>query len=271
MMNSNELMQLLQAVRDKKRDIHEVARELTQYSKQVEQLGFSTLDIQRESRKGFPEVIYGEGKTVPQLRSIMERLMVHHHTVFATRVSMKKAEELQKQLSSIQYDPTSRILYWQRKGQSNAQHAGTVAILCAGTSDLPVAEEAALSAELLNQQALRIYDVGVAGLHRLINRLPQIMTADVVVVVAGMEGALPSVMAGLIDKPVIAVPTSIGYGTSFHGVTALLSMLNSCSSGISVVNIDNGFGAAYQAALITKGIRDYQNRREVDDHESSSL
>lgn len=212
-------------------------------------LGFANLDLEREKRTGFPEVIYGEGKTVEQIIAILNRLMQHTERVLATRVDPVKAEAIVSAIPSVTYHPTARALTWFKKPILHV-HEGYIAVICAGTSDLPVAEEAALTAECMGSHVERIYDVGVAGIHRLFNRLALIRGANTIVVVAGMEGALVSVVGGLVAKPIIAVPTSIGYGASFHGVAALLAMLNSCSPGVSVVNIDNGFGAGYNAALI---------------------
>ncbi|MCM3714506.1 nickel pincer cofactor biosynthesis protein LarB [Halalkalibacter oceani] len=212
--------------------------------------GFAKIDVQRVKRKGFPEVIYGEGKTAEQIQAIFSRLMTHHETVLATRISKEKAEQLVPQLVHVTYDECSRtLLYDERK---SFRSYGKVGVLCAGTSDLPVAEEAAITAQAMGLEIARFYDIGVAGIHRLFDQLEQIRTCDVLIVVAGMEGALVSVVGGLVQQPILAVPTSIGYGASFHGVAALLTMLNSCASGVSVVNIDNGFGAAYQAALISR-------------------
>jgi NCAIR mutase (PurE)-related protein len=212
-------------------------------------LGFANLDLEREKRTGFPEVIYGEGKTVEQIIAIINKLMQHTERVLATRVDPVKAEAIVSAIPSVTYHSAARALTWFKKPILHV-HEGYIAVICAGTSDLPVAEEAALTAECMGSHVERIYDVGVAGIHRLFNRLALIRGANTIVVVAGMEGALVSVVGGLVAKPIIAVPTSIGYGASFHGVAALLAMLNSCSPGVSVVNIDNGFGAGYNAALI---------------------
>ncbi|NEU30119.1 nickel pincer cofactor biosynthesis protein LarB [bacterium LRH843] len=212
--------------------------------------GFAKIDVQRAKRKGFPEVIYGEGKTAEQIVAIFTRLMTHHPTVLATRVSSEKAAIISNQLNDVVYDECSRTLLSMK--QTDINYLGKVGVLCAGTSDLPVAEEAAITARAMGLEVERFYDVGVAGIHRLFDQLERIQTCDVLIVVAGMEGALVSVVGGLAHQPIIAVPTSIGYGASFNGVSALLTMLNSCASGVSVVNIDNGFGAAYQAALIAR-------------------
>ncbi|MFE4353630.1 1-(5-phosphoribosyl)-5-amino-4-imidazole-carboxylate carboxylase [Peribacillus butanolivorans] len=212
-----------------------------------EDLGFSKVDIDRERRTGYPEVIYGEGKTAVQICLIMEKLIESHGKVMVTRLSEEKAALLLEKYPSAQYDAVSRILLY---GSASRQYQGEIMVMCAGTSDLPVAEEAAVTAEWMGCKVKRLYDVGVAGIDRLLAYREEISNASVLIVVAGMEGALPSVVGGLVRRPVIAVPTSIGYGAHLQGLTPLLGMLTSCASGMSVVNIDNGFGAAYQAALI---------------------
>lgn len=214
-----------------------------------EDLGFSKVDYAREKRQGFPEVIYGEGKTAEQIEIIMGKLIEKHGKVMVTRVDKEKGERLLQAFPKATYDNLSRILVY---GKPERSFAGEVMVLCAGTSDLFVGEEAALTAEWMGCKVKRLYDVGVAGIDRLLAYREEITKADVLIVVAGMEGALASVVGGLVDRPVIAVPTSIGYGTHFEGVTPLLAMMSSCASGMSVVNIDNGFGAAYQAAMILK-------------------
>ncbi|OIK09028.1 1-(5-phosphoribosyl)-5-amino-4-imidazole-carboxylate carboxylase [Bacillus sp. MUM 116] len=215
-----------------------------------ENLGFAKVDHHRKKRQGFPEVVYGEGKTAEQIISIIQSLRSRNHQVLVTRVSKEKAEIIQNVCPEFIYNDTARILFWKDETCSEENADGYIAVICAGTSDLKVAEEAAVTAEVLGSNVHRIYDVGVAGIHRLFNHLEEIQNATVSVVVAGMEGALPSVVGGLVSHPVIAVPTSIGYGANFNGLSALLTMLNSCASGISVVNIDNGFGGGYNAVLI---------------------
>lgn len=217
----------------------------------VDDLGFAQLDLEREQRTGFPEVIFGQGKTEEQIVAIFQRLTVHSDRVLATRVEADKAQAVLNAVPGATYHAAARALTWFRKPILRV-HDGYVAVVCAGTSDLPVAEEAAITIECMGSHVEKVYDVGVAGIHRLFRRLPVIRGANVVVVVAGMEGALASVVGGLVAKPVIAVPTSIGYGASFQGVSALLTMLNSCATGVTVVNIDNGFGAGYSAGLINK-------------------
>ncbi|MCJ8008454.1 nickel pincer cofactor biosynthesis protein LarB [Lederbergia wuyishanensis] len=228
--------------------------------KPQEELGYATLDLQREVRTGFPEVIYGEGKTSEQIFGIFIKLMEHHDKVLATRVSIEKAKHVLEKLranhptQTFYYHESARTLYWINSTFQEKWKKGYVAVVCAGTSDLPVAEEAAITAELMGNKVERIYDIGVAGIHRLLNKARLIEDANVVIVVAGMEGALASVVGGLVSKPVIAVPTSVGYGASMNGIAALLAMLSSCASGVSVVNIDNGFGAGYFAATLTNTI-----------------
>ena len=215
--------------------------------KRFEDLGFSKVDIDRERRTGYPEVIYGEGKTSDQIKLIMRKLIDSHGKVMVTRLSKEQAEIVRQEYPEANYDSVSRIMLY---GSSKQQYNGEVMVLCAGTSDLSVAEEAAVTAEWMGCKVKRLYDVGVAGIDRLFAFRKDITKASVLIVVAGMEGALPSVVGGMVRRPVIAVPTSIGYGAHLLGLTPLLAMLTSCASGMSVVNIDNGFGAAYQAALI---------------------
>ena len=214
----------------------------------VADLGFAQVDTHRALRKGFPEVIFGAGKTPEQVAGIAAKLLEHQQNVLATRLSPEHARLLRIKFRKAIYHEAARCVTIERKPLP--RRVGAIAVICAGTSDLPIAEEAAVTAEVMGNTVERITDVGVAGVHRLISRLPSIQSANVIVVVAGMEGALPSVVAGLVSKPVIAVPTSVGYGASFGGLAALLGMLNSCGSGVTVVNIDNGFGAGYAASQI---------------------
>ena len=216
----------------------------------TDDLHFAKPDYDRQKRRGMPEVIYGAGKTASQIAAIMRALNAAGQNSFATRVTPEQAAAVCAELPGAVYRDDARILTCDVVALP--ERVGKVAVLCAGTSDLPVAEEAAVTAERLGANVERIFDVGVAGLHRLLSRMERFADARVIVVVAGMEGALPSVVAGLIDKPVIAVPTSVGYGASFQGLAALLGMLNSCASGVTVVNIDNGFGAGVAAALINR-------------------
>ena len=215
-----------------------------------EDLGFAVIDAHREGRTGLPEVIYAEGKTVEQVLAIAKKMQERGIDILATRVSEEIAEALQKNFPDALYNKIARTVTVREKEVPVSDHY--IAVVAAGTSDMPVAEEAAETAAFMGNRVERIYDVGVAGIHRLFNRLDLIRNARVVIVVAGMEGALTSVVGGLVDKPVIGVPTSIGYGANFQGLSALLAMLNSCASGVSVVNIDNGFGAACQASLINR-------------------
>jgi pyridinium-3,5-biscarboxylic acid mononucleotide synthase len=223
---------------------------LLQYLRQsaFEDLGFAKVDHQRTLRQGFPEVVFGQGKTPSQIAAIAERIVAAGHSLLVTRTTADAHAAVVARVPGASFHELARTITL-RTGEV-AQGRGTIAIAAAGTADLPVAEEAAISAEIMGNTVDRIYDVGVAGLHRLLAAHDRLITARVVIVVAGMEGALPSVVGGLVDTPVIAVPTSVGYGANLGGITALLAMLNSCASGVSVVNIDNGFGAAAVASAI---------------------
>lgn len=227
-------------------------RKATVAGDEVADLGFAQLDLTRAERQGTGEVVYGEGKTPEQVAGIIDALVgAGQGRVLATRLSTEKFESVAKLVScgkALDYHEDARLLAV--GGMPEPDGDGTVVVACAGTSDLPVAEEAALTAEFLGNRVKRLYDVGVAGLHRLLAHTDELNKAQVIIAVAGMEGALASVIGGLVKAPVIAVPTSVGYGASLGGVAALLAMLNSCASGVSVVNIDNGFGAAFQASLI---------------------
>ncbi|MBC7363850.1 MAG: nickel pincer cofactor biosynthesis protein LarB [Candidatus Aminicenantes bacterium] len=215
-----------------------------------EDLGFAKVDHARELKKGIPEVIFGQGKTPDQLLKIARAILKKGSNLLVTRLSPEVYQKIKPRLPGGHYYPEARCLTVIKKKQ--AEPSGLVAVLSAGTSDIPVAEEAALTCEFFGNQVIRFYDVGVAGLHRLLENLGEIKKARVLIVVAGMEGALPSVVAGLVKSPIIAVPTSVGYGANFQGLSALLAMLNSCPGGVAVVNIDNGFGAGYLASLINK-------------------
>lgn len=219
-----------------------------------EDIGHTKIDHHRSLRMGLPEVIYAAGKTPAQVAEIFARMAAEGSDVLATRATPDAAEAVHRVVPKAKYDAVARTLSLQSCSGEARQIAGCIAVLCAGTSDLPMAEEAAVTAELFGTRVIRLYDIGVAGLHRLLAVREELAQADVVIVCAGMEGALPSVVGGLVGVPVIAVPTSVGYGASFGGVTALLGMLNSCSPNVSVVNIDNGFGAAYSATLIAKSV-----------------
>ena len=213
-----------------------------------EDLGFARVDTHRELRQGFPEVILGIGKTPAQIAAIAERIVARGQTLLVTRTTREAFDAVRTIAPASEYHDQARIITLRQSAAPKG--IGTVLVACAGTSDLPVAEEAAVTADVMGNTVDRLYDVGVAGIHRLLKERPRLESARVVIVVAGMEGALPSVIAGLIQTPVIAVPTSIGYGASFGGIAALLGMLNSCANGVAVVNIDNGFGAACMASAI---------------------
>jgi NCAIR mutase (PurE)-related protein len=212
------------------------------------ELGFANVDTHRALRNGFPEVIFGVGKTPAQVLKIASTLVECSGRVLVTRVTSEQAKAVCRRFKYAMHHEIGRCLTIEKRPLP--KRTGTVAVICAGTSDLPVAEEAAITAEIMGNRVERLWDVGVAGLHRLLAKLETLQRANVLVVVAGMEGALPSVVAGLVAKPVIAVPTSVGYGASFGGLAALLGMLNSCGSGVTVVNIDNGFGAGFAASQI---------------------
>ncbi len=214
----------------------------------VADLGFAQVDTHRALRRGFPEVIFGAGKTPEQVVRIAARLLKGEQRILITRVNGEHARALRRKFKQAVHHSEARCVTIQTRPQK--PRPGIIAVVCAGTSDLPVAEEAAVTAEIMGNRVERIHDIGVSGLHRLVGRLELIQSANVVIVAAGMEGALPSVVAGLVARPVIAVPTSVGYGASFGGLAALLGMLNSCGSGVTVVNIDNGFGAGYAASQI---------------------
>lgn len=217
-----------------------------------EDLEFAKVDHHRRLRTGFPEVVFCEGKTTAQIVAILGRLSAHNDRIMATRASAEVFAAVRAELAGATYHEAARVIVVERPGLPKVDGIGRVAVATGGTADLPVAEEAAVTAEVMGALVERIYDVGVAGLHRLLDRRQALSEARVVVAVAGMEGALPGVIAGLLDKPVVAVPTSVGYGANFGGLSALLTMLNSCAAGIGVVNIDNGFGAGYLAAQINR-------------------
>lgn len=214
-----------------------------------EDLGFSQVDVDREKLKGFPEIVYGEYKSAEQIVSIAETLIKNNGKVLITRFDKSKWEYLNQKISGGTYDKDAQIYTY---GKCEPLEKGKMTVMSAGTADYKIAKEAAVTAEWMGANIDLIQDVGVASLGRLLSRVDEIRESDVLVIIAGMEGALPTVVSGLVDKPIIAVPTSVGYGANMEGMTALLSMITSCSSGMSVVNIDNGFGAAYQATLILK-------------------
>lgn len=245
-MNKQDLSELLNKVADGSVKPEEAILEIKK--EPFKDLGFVKLDTHRGIRQGMAEVIYGAGKTMEQILKIIEAMLEEKEkTVLITRMSKEAAEYVSSKLP-LQYDELSRVGIVGT--MPKADGFGKIVVATGGTSDMPVAEEAALTAEAFGNEVVRLYDVGVAGLHRLMSNMDKIMSASVIIAIAGMEGALASVIGGMADCPVIAVPTSIGYGANFGGLSALLSMLNSCASGVSVVNIDNGFGAGYQASMI---------------------
>ncbi len=246
-MNIQYLRDLLEQVRAGQIDTSAALEELRKLP--FEDLGYAKIDNHRGIRKGVPEVIFCQGKSIEQVQGIVKRITQSNHNILATRADREIADGIKRVLKDSEYHETARIVVLKPRP---VEKAGNVAVVSAGTSDIPVAEEAAVTAEVLGNHVNRIYDVGVAGIHRLLAASEELRRANVAIVVAGMEGALASVVGGLVSCPVIGVPTSVGYGTSFGGISALLTMLNSCASGVSVVNIDNGFGAGYQASLINK-------------------
>ncbi|MDD5155320.1 MAG: nickel pincer cofactor biosynthesis protein LarB [Candidatus Omnitrophica bacterium] len=213
-------------------------------------LGFAKLDIDREKRRGFAEVIYCQGKTREHLKKICRQMKKCRQDLLLTKLDKKTYAYLKKSVAGLKYNPLAKLGYLNIKDKPPKK--GLVAVICAGTADMPVAEEAAVTAEVMGNRCVKFYDVGVAGVHRLMGNIAKIREAAVIIVVAGMEGALASIVSGLVGSPVIAVPTSCGYGSSFKGLAALLTMLNSCSPGVAVVNIDNGFGAGYLAGIINR-------------------
>lgn len=243
-MKREDLLEILDQVARGSLSAAEAAGKLSTF----EELGFAKLDLHRKRRTGFPEVIYGEGKTPQQIASLFQTLRDAGSVALATRISPEKGEAVRSIFPEAEYMETAGILRWFPTAPT--YRPGYVAVSCAGTSDLPIAEEAAVTAETLGSRVERVYDIGISGLHRLIDRIDVMRQARAVIVVAGMEGALPSVVGGLIDVPVVAVPTSVGYGAHFNGLSPLLTMLNSCAAGVAVVNIDNGFGAGHYAACI---------------------
>lgn len=245
-MTTTEAIQLLEKFRAGGMDRDQVLRAFQ--AAPVADLVFAQLDTHRALRRGFPEVIFGSGKTPAQVIKIAAEILTRDHRVLATRIAPEHTRLLRRKFKTAVHHPLARCVTIEKKPLP--KRTGFVAVVCAGTSDLPVAEEAAVTAEIMGNRVERIHDVGVAGLHRLTPSLEKIQSANVLIVVAGMEGALPSVIAGLVSRPVIAVPTSVGYGANFGGLAALLAMLNSCASGLTVVNIDNGFGAGYAASQI---------------------
>jgi pyridinium-3,5-biscarboxylic acid mononucleotide synthase len=247
-MDEAQLRALMEQVREGSVDVDAALARLRHMP--FEDLGFAKIDHHRALRHGMPEVIFGVGKTPEQVATIAERLLEHAKNVLVTRADPATADFVRTRIPSAEYFPASRALrVW---GDRSCHGKGLIAVVSAGTSDIPVAEEAQITAEVMGNQVEAIHDIGVAGIHRLMNSRERLAEARVIVVCAGMEGALPSVVGGLVSCPVIAVPTSVGYGASFQGLAALLGMLNSCASNVTVVNIDNGFGAGYVASLINR-------------------
>ena len=247
-MDANQLKQLLDAVRDGGLSVDDAVERLKLLP--FDDQGFAKIDNHRALRKSFPEVIYCQGKTSEQVVRIVERLLEHGSPVLATRAGPELFAAVQRVCARARYHEIPRLIVIRDEVAPTGR--GTILVLSGGTADLPVAEEAAVTAEVMGHRVERLYDVGVAGIHRLLANRAKLFAASVVVAVAGMDGALPSVVGGMVDKPVIAVPTSVGYGASFGGLAALLTMLNSCAPGVAVVNIDNGFGAGYLAAMLNR-------------------
>jgi pyridinium-3,5-biscarboxylic acid mononucleotide synthase len=247
-MNIKEVEKLLKDVKDGHSTVEEALDILKNFP--YTDLGFARIDHHREMRTGYPEIIYCAGKSVDQVREIVRVMSEKENNVIGTRANQEMFDAVKSILPEAVYYPLAKIISVQKKKPAIPETR--IAVITAGTSDMPVAEEAAITAELLGNNVLRIYDAGVAGIHRLVDKLPEIRNCRVIIVIAGMEGALASVVGGLVDKPVIAVPTSVGYGANFGGISALLAMLTSCSTGVTVVNIDNGFGAGFSASMINK-------------------
>lgn len=246
--DTERLRQLLASVRSGEVSVDDAISQLAVLP--YEDIGLAKIDHHRAVRRGFPEVVFGAGKTAEQVAAIVARLTSGADRVLVTKVDEACFDAVRQLVPDAEYHPIARVITINRTKEAPSRPG--VMVLSGGTSDIPVAEEAAITAELMGSAVERSYDVGVAGVHRLLDHLPRLRAARVVVVVAGMEGALPSVVGGLVAVPVIAVPTSVGYGASFGGLAALLTMLNSCAAGVAVVNIDNGFGAGYLAALINR-------------------
>ncbi len=246
-MDSERIRKLLEQVRGGEVSVEDAFSQLKDLP--YEDMGFARVDTHRAMRKGYPEVIFCPGKTIDQIVKIFERMARHDGRVMAARATVEAADAIKAKFPQAVYHETARIV---TIGSSTPSGKGTVLVMSAGTADIPVADEAAVTAETLGSKVERLFDVGVAGIHRLLDRRETLFAANVLVVVAGMDGALPSVVGGLVSRPVIAVPTSIGYGASFGGIAALLTMLNSCAPGVTVVNIDNGFGAGYTAHMVNQ-------------------
>ncbi len=242
----NRLEKILQKVHRQELDVKEALEAIRDYPYQ--DLHFAKIDHHRELRKGAPEVVFGLGKSADQIRSISREIIKNGSNLLVTKIPRAAYDKIKIDFPEANYSPEAQVMYYKQVNPEPGK--GKIAVITAGTSDVPVAEEAAVTGEVLGNEILRIYDIGVAGLHRLFGEYEKIKNCRVLIIVAGMEGALPSVIAGITHIPIIAVPTSIGYGANLKGFTALLAMLNSCPGGVAVVNIDNGFGAAYMANLI---------------------
>lgn len=255
-MNQDAIFQLLQAVAQGTTSAENALEQLRELP--FEDIGFAHVDHHRSLRTGYPEVIFCQGKTADQVVAIAERLLARDSRVLATRLAPEQGQALVQRFSATEYDTVARTALIIPEREAPMEPRGQVAVVSAGTSDMPVAREAIVTAQAMGARVDAIFDVGVAGIHRLLNYQERLRRARVIVVVAGMEGALASVVGGLVNVPVIAVPTSVGYGASFHGLSALLTMLNSCASGVLVVNIDNGFGGGYAAALINNLVQQEQ-------------
>jgi len=247
-MTGKEIEKLLKDVKNGTKSVEEALEVLKTFP--YTDLGFARIDHHRELRTGYPEIIYCAGKSTTQVTDIFRVMIEKENNIIGTRVTQEMYEAVRKIYPEVVYYPEARIMSLQKEKLETP--STRIAVITAGTSDIPVAEEAAVTAELLGNNVLRIFDAGVAGIHRLVDKLPEIRKCRVIIVIAGMEGALASVVGGLVDKPVIAVPTSVGYGANFGGISALLAMLTSCSSGVTVVNIDNGFGAGFSASMINR-------------------
>ena len=248
-MDQKKLEELLHAIQKGELSVQEGIHRLRGLP--FEDIGEAMIDHHRPLRKGFPEVIFGEGKDAEQVITIMEKMAAKQDDILVTRITEEQAKAVLQRFPTARYHPKGRAITLQ-VSEGEVKGKGVILVVSAGTSDIPVAEEAVVTATMMGNRVETIYDVGVAGVHRLLAHLEKLMEASVLIVVAGMEGALPSVVGGLVARPVIAVPTSVGYGTSFGGLTPLLAMLNSCASNVAVVNIDNGFGAGYIASLINR-------------------
>ncbi|MFH1351523.1 MAG: nickel pincer cofactor biosynthesis protein LarB [Pseudomonadota bacterium] len=248
-MNEESLKELLSRLKEGEVSIDQALERLRNLP--FEDLGFACIDHHRSLRRGLSEVIFGEGKEVEDILSIMERMLGQEENIMVTRLSPEKARMVQRKFSESVYHDRSRVLTL-TPNPIKITGRGLILVISAGTSDIPVAEEAAVTARFMGNEVETVYDLGVSGIHRVLSHREKLSQASVIIVAAGMEGALPSVVGGLVEKPVIAIPTSVGYGASFKGIAALLGMLNSCAAGVTVVNIDNGFGAGYAASLINR-------------------